>query len=399
MTREAARSGLGALVIGGDYRGLGIVRSLGRRGVRVWVAEHDDRLAGFSRYADRRLRWTVGSDAEQTETLLQLAEQHHLNGWVLFPTDDRTAAAISRNHAALARCYRLTTSPWEQYAVAQDKRLTYARVQALGLGVPSTWYTESIEEVADLDLEYPVILKPASGEIDNPLTQVKVWRIDDRASLLARYAEAAAFLRRGHVMIQELVPGGGEYQLAFAAACIDGDARTYLAARRSRQMPMDFGRASTFVETIDDPEVTEQGLRIIADLGLTGLVEVEFKRDPRSGQLKVLDVNARSWGWHSLGPPAGADFPFVAWQLALGQGVERTEGRAGVRWVRLSTDVPTSLREIAAGRTPLGAYLRTLRPPLEGPIWAADDPLPGLLELPTVAWHVARRALPSRLVR
>ncbi|MGO9873988.1 MAG: ATP-grasp domain-containing protein [Acidimicrobiia bacterium] len=398
MTRDAAPGGPGALVIGGDYRGLGIVRSIGRHGVQVWVAQHDDRLAGFSRYAARRVRWSVSSDAEQTERLLRFADEHGLHGWVLFPTDDRVAAMISRNHGVLGQCYRLTTSPWEQYSVAQDKRLTYARADALGIGVPATWYTESLEEVADLDLEYPVILKPASGEIDNPLTQVKAWRVDDRASLLTRYAEAASFLRRGHVMIQEMVPGGGECQLAFAAACRDGDARTFVSARRTRQMPMDFGRSSTFVETIDDPEVIDQGMRLVADLRLTGLVEVEFKRDPRRGRLKVLDVNARSWGWHSLGPPAGADFSYVAWQLAIGEQVERTQGRAGVRWVRLSTDVPTSVREIVAGHTTLRAYLRTLRPPLEGPIWAVDDPLPGLMELPTVGWHAVRR-IATRKVR
>ena len=259
--------------------------------------------------------------------------------------------------------------------------------------MPKTWYTKSVEEVAELDLEYPVILKPASGEIDNPLTRVKVWRVDDRASLLTRYAEACSYLPIGHVMIQEVIPGGGECQVAFAAACRDGTARAFLSARRTRQMPMDFGRASTFVETTDEPDVIEQGMRLVADLRLTGLVEVEFKRDPRSGQLKVLDVNARSWGWHSIGPAAGTDFPYVAWRLAMGEEAERTQGRAGVRWVRLSTDLPTSGKEILAGRMTLRSYLRTLRPPLEGPISAKDDPLPALMEVPTVAVHVVRRAI------
>jgi len=31
----------GALVTGADYRGLGIVRSLGRRGIPVWVMKQD----------------------------------------------------------------------------------------------------------------------------------------------------------------------------------------------------------------------------------------------------------------------------------------------------------------------------------------------------------------------
>ncbi len=392
MTRDVARRDVGALVVGGSYRALGIVRSLGRRGIEVWVAQHEDRLAGLSRYAHRRLRWPLGGDAVQTEHLLKLAEEHGLKGWVLFPTDDKVAAMISRNYDALEGCYRLTTSPWEQYSVAQDKRLTYARASALGLGIPATWYTETLEQAAGLDLEYPVILKPASGEIDNPLTHVKAWRIDDRPSLLARYSEACGFLRTGHVMIQEMIPGGGECQLAFAGACRDGEARAFVSARRTRQMPMDFGRASTFVETTDEPDVIEQGMRLVADLRLTGLVEVEFKRDPRTGQLKVLDVNGRTWGWHSIGAAAGADFPYVTWQLAMGEEPPRVQGRAGVRWVRLSTDVPISMREVLSGNMTMRAYLRSMRPPLEGPISARDDPLPGLVELPTVAWHVARRA-------
>jgi len=35
--RAAKPAPAGALVLGGDYRALGVVRSLGRRGVPVWV--------------------------------------------------------------------------------------------------------------------------------------------------------------------------------------------------------------------------------------------------------------------------------------------------------------------------------------------------------------------------
>ncbi len=43
----------GALVIGGDYRGLGVVRSLGRHGIPVWVLKDEHGLAASSRYARR----------------------------------------------------------------------------------------------------------------------------------------------------------------------------------------------------------------------------------------------------------------------------------------------------------------------------------------------------------
>ena len=72
----------------------------------------------------------------------------------------------------------------------------------------------------------------------------------------------------------------------------------------------------------------------------------------------------------------------------------RLRGRAGVRWVRLSTDLPTSLKEILAGRMSAAEYLRSLRGPVEGAIYARDDPRPGLLELPLLA-----RTLATRLAR
>ena len=41
----------GAIVIGGDYQGLGIVRSLGRRGVDVVVIDDERSISRHSRYA------------------------------------------------------------------------------------------------------------------------------------------------------------------------------------------------------------------------------------------------------------------------------------------------------------------------------------------------------------
>jgi len=390
---------VGALVVGGDYRGLWIVRSLGRRGVPVWVAQGGDMLAGCSRYARQRLHWPTGTEGEQTEFLERLANQRGLDGWVLFPTADETAWMISRNHAALSAHYRLTTSPWSEHVVAADKRLAYGRAEALGIDVPRTWYPESAAELAELPLEFPVILKPALRITHNSFTDDKAWLIEDRGRLLGRYESACRLLPSQYVMIQEVIGGGGEHQLAFGAACQDGEVLAFVTAQRSRQYPLDFGRASTFVETIERPDIVESSRRLLADLRLSGLVEVEYKHDPRDGRFKLLDVNARSWGWHSIGSAAGVDFAYVAWRVARGESVTRTQGRPGVRWVRLAIDLPISAREIAASRLPLGPYVRSLRPPIEGPISAFDDPLPWLMDLPLLARRTARRFRFQRATR
>jgi len=70
----------------------------------------------------------------------------------------------------------------------------------------------------------------------------------------------------------------------------------------------------------------------------------------------------------------------------VGRSVPEKTGRTGVRWVRMSTDVPAAIHLMLRGRLSLGAYLRSLRSPVEFALMAADDPLPGLLDLPLFAY-------------
>src|SRR5206468_9657603 len=130
--------------------------------------------------------------------------------------------------------------------------------------------------------------------------------------------------------------------------------------------------------------------RVLSGLRFDGIVEIEFKRDARDGRLKLLDINPRAWGWHTLGARAGIDFPYLLWRVLEGARIGGLRGRTGVRWVRMLTDVPTVLSEIRAGRLSPRAYLSSLHGPLEFAVFAVDDPLPALAELPSVL-HLAWR--------
>ena len=104
-----------------------------------------------------------------------------------------------------------------------------------------------------------------------------------------------------------------------------------MVARRRRQHPPDFGRASTFVETLEEPEA-RGALRAHAlrKIGYDGLVELEFKRDPRDGSFKLLDFNARTWGYHSLGSGGRGRLPvplLPARARAAGRAAARHAGR------------------------------------------------------------------------
>jgi len=144
--------------------------------------------------------------------------------------------------------------------------------------------------------------------------------------LLARYDEACKLVAPEMLMVQEVLPGWGESQFSYAALCRDGCPLASIVARRTRQFPMDFGRFSTYVETVEEPQVVELGVRFLAAMRFTGLVEIEFKRDSRDGKFKVLDMNPRVWGWHTLCGRAGVDFPYLTWLLVRGEPVPETHG-------------------------------------------------------------------------
>lgn len=381
-------------MIGGDYRALGVVRSLGRRGVPVAVVgEGDDRLSTLSRYARRRFPWRDAEPTAQVDYLLDLADRAALQGWALIPSGDETAALAARYHDTLSGSFVVTVPPWEVLRMAYDKRETYALATRIGVEVPWTLWPAGKAELEATDIDYPVILKPAVKETFNRLTAAKAWRVDNRRELLARYEEAIGLVSPDVLMVQELVPGGGEEQLSYAALCADGRPLASIVARRTRQYPPDFGRASTFVETIDDASVAQCSAPLLEAMRFTGLIEVEFKRHPGTGRLKLLDVNPRVWGWHTLGAAAGVDFSYLLWLAACRQPVPPQRARPGVRWVRSSTDLPTVVGQILRRRMGLREYVGTLRGPRERAIFALDDPLPGLAEGPLIVSMLVRRLL------
>ena len=51
-------------------------------------------------------------------------------------------------------------------------------------------------------------------------------------------------------------------------------------------------------------EVVDAGLRLLAALDYAGS-QVEFKRDPRDGRYKLMEINPRLYQWHGLAAACG----------------------------------------------------------------------------------------------
>jgi D-aspartate ligase len=392
MVTTKTQDGVGAVVVGGEHPGLGIARSLGRRGIPICVVDDQYSVSQFSNYVGRVVRVKDLRDEQKTvENVLEVGHRYGLKGWVLFPTRDETVAAFARQRERLAEFFRVTTPAWDTVQWAWDKKNTYERGAQLGIPVPGTWNPRTPEELSELYGRLPLAIKPAVKENFFYATGAKAWRAETPEQLEYFFQKASRQIRPEEILIQEIIPGDGRQQYSYCAFFRDGRAYGSLVARRMRQHPREFGRAATYVESVDLPEVEELSERFLRAIDYYGLVEIEFKQDPRDGQFKMLDVNARTWGFHSIGGPAGVDFPYLLFADQMGQPVNSCKGRSGVGWLRLITDLPTAAADLWGGHINPRAYFGSLRRTRVESVFSREDPLPSLAEILILPYLITKK--------
>jgi D-aspartate ligase len=392
------KSSPGVIVLGSDFKALGVLRSLGRRGIPCVVIDNLPRSAWFSRYVVKRFRWHGSmDDAAFLNFLLQIARNHSLERWVLFPLQDEVVECVARNARELGQTFRLVTQGWETVQWACDKRLTHRLAQEAGVPYPSTWYPTSEGDLSTMEIPFPVIVKPALSIRLQNVTRLKALPANNYEELLSHYRFASNVIDRDQIMLQEIIPGAGRTQYSVASFCKEGRTLIHMSARRTRQYPIDYGLSSSFVEAIELPALFDLSEKLLRAMRVTGMVEVEFKYDQRDGLYKLLDINTRPWGWHTLCVACGIDFPCIVYFDALGQEPSSLSPRYGYRWVRLLTDIPAGMQEVRVGITTPLAYVRSLMGKLVFSVFDWRDPLPTLWDFIIALWRYMTGSKPVRI--
>lgn len=380
MTLRQQRPGV--VVLGSDFKALGVVRSLGRRGIPSVVIDNLPRSAWFSRYVVKRLRWHGPLEGEAfLNFLLRTGKELHLERWMLFPLQDDVVELVARNAGELAKIYQLVTQDWSVIRWAHDKRLTYGMAKELGVSCPETWYPGSEDDLSNMQMTFPVIIKPAISIHFQQATRLKAITVNNQEELLAQYRLAAGIINPDEIMVQEIIPGYGQSQYSVATYCKEGRIMLSMTARRTRQYPIDYGLGSSFVEAIEVPELLEPAGKLLRHMGVTGMVEVEFKLDYRDQCYKLLDINVRPWGWHTLCIACGLDFPYIQYRDVLGQAPLPATPHYNYHWARVLTDIPAGIQEVRAGITKPASYLRSYTGKTTFSVFDWRDPVPAAGDL------------------
>jgi predicted ATP-grasp superfamily ATP-dependent carboligase len=311
---------LTVFVTDGDQRpALAIVRSLARRGIAVVVGEHrPTSLAGSSKYCARNVRYpSPYHDRDGFDRFLrQLVDRERID--VVMPVTDVTTRAVCANHEHLAGRCAAAVPPLEAFDLVTNKArlLDYAR--RCGVPVPRTHLIDGARELgAVVDrFAYPVVVKPVQSRIQTAQGWLAgiahyAYSRDD----LERLYRDHEYLERHPSLLQERIVGPG---VGMFALFDRGRMVAEFSHVRLREKPP-AGGASVLSESVPvDPRLREFANRLLSPIGWHGVAMMEFKRDLRTGEPFLIEVNGRFWGSLELAIEAGVDFPGLAVQLACG---------------------------------------------------------------------------------
>jgi D-aspartate ligase len=370
-----------AIIVGGAANALSIVRSLGRRGVTVYAIGDGDEHVRHSRYARwLPLRADASFHAACTDFLLG-PQSKSLHGAVLLAASDSALEVLSHNREELKRRYLLDESNPQAQLCMLNKLSTYRTAVAADVATPRFWVVESRERLEELrpSLVFPLIVKPHLSH----LFETRYGRKFFVAHSYDELIEAHATVRdtQIEVMLVELIPGLDDHLCSYYTYLDErGEPLFDFTKRVIRRNPPGMGGACYHV-TDWVPEVREPSLRLLRQAGVRGLANVEFKRDDRDGQLKLIECNARFTAPNCLIERSGIDLAQLVYNRIVGlPQAPLTSFRKGLRlWFPLEDfHAFRTLRH--QGDITLSQWVRSLWHRQTLPFFDWRDPLPTIVD-------------------
>ncbi|MGV8941937.1 MAG: hypothetical protein ACOH1P_10445 [Lysobacter sp.] len=338
---------LPAIVVGRGETALGALRSLVLAGIPAYVACPKDDLATRSRWY--RPVPGAGWDGSTNAGTAKLLREMPLDGAVLVPgRDDAALWLADLPHGDLGHRFRVSSSPRASLEILQDKSLFGRHLASIAIPHPRTFTITSAADIAAVPYDSldRVFIKPADSQAFNAMFGAKGIWAKSRAEFEAIWHRLDD---RGFKLIaQEYVPGSSaDHYFIDGFRDAHGELTGLFARRRQRIYPADFGNSS-YCESVPLEQLgaaAEHLETLLAGLAYRGIFSAEFKRDARTGELCILEVNTRAWWYVEFAARCGVNVCAMSYQDAQGLPVTRSSRapvtRAGC--VRLADDLKAVL--------------------------------------------------------
>jgi D-aspartate ligase len=208
----------GAVILGGDFLGLGIIRCLSECGIPCFLVDDEVGIARFSRYTGRRAaNHRLLDQSCFTDYLITLAKQYDLEGWVLYPTKDEMVKYISLDRERLATWYRIPFPSWDVISNFYHKENAYRIAARIGIPIPRMYEHTMLSDLLASELCYPIVLKPTTKEEYYTKTKKKAVLVRNEDELVREYTQMSSIIDPSRIVVQEMIEGGPRNLYSYAA--------------------------------------------------------------------------------------------------------------------------------------------------------------------------------------
>lgn len=373
--------------------GLGVVRELGRAGVRViGIAQSANAMGLASRYLWRRVEGVEPRSEALLACIRALGEEH--GPCSLIVLSEVNLAWLSERRDQLG-CVVPVLPSAHALGIALDKQRTLALAAQVGIDVPRSDQPRTAADVEQLaaTFPFPAVLKWADPNAVAPRLSARklplikaeyVYTADEFRRVMARYAPLGQW-----PLVQQYCAGRGLGQFFFIHR---GEVVRRFQHLRIAEWPPE-GGFSSVCEALPleaHVELQERSIALLKAMRWEGVAMVEYRYDEATGVAKLMEVNGRFWGSFPLAVQAGAGFALLAHNLqGAGGGMPLPEFRPGVRCRMMSTEIKRLGRLLfQPGRiADRGFRIRRtaelwrfasdfFRPGVGYYVWSRDDPRP-----------------------
>jgi len=357
---SAERNDIPAIVIGCHKIGLGTIRALGIKGIPVIGVYYNAMDMGHvSKYIVDNLKVANPMLDEESfiQDLINLSKKY--KGAVLFSSDDAALLSVSKNKRNLQDHFIVEAPDWDITKKLISKEFTYSLASKIGVRAPKTYLPKDYNEAKEFskELKFPCLLKPTVSHLFYNSFKRKMLFINNLDELMDAFKKIENYNQQ--MMLQEFIPGDDTHGVNYNSFIHNGNAAIEFTSEKVRLTPPGIGFPRVIVSKKIDG-IIEPGRKILNALRYQGFSCTEFKKDCRTGNYVLMEINGRQNFSAALAVRCGLNFPYITYRNLIDGSIPKVTGDflKNIYWVDPGKDLTESIRSYKKEELHLIDYIK-----------------------------------------
>jgi carbamoylphosphate synthase large subunit len=230
------------------------------------------------------------------DTIASIVKEYRID-LVIAGDEDATELLIDHQDS-LSSITTLPALPTKHsFDVARNKLKLFELMLENELSQPNAFIYRGDGNLAGLEhLDFPVLVKLQTGHSGSGIRKF-ASAVELEEYLLNHGSDE-------EVLCQEYIAGR---DICISVLCKDGDITAYTIQQCLIHNPKPYAPCLS-VEFLENDEVLQQASRLMAVLGWQGVAHIDMRIDESTGQVYVIEINARFWGSLLASLVAGVNF-------------------------------------------------------------------------------------------